>query len=410
MSQVYVSWGSSLGNYNTTFVIERSQSGGAFAEVARVRNQTSFIDSALQFDVDYSYRVWAINEGGQSGFSAVATVHTKNIGTAFPTNGIRLWLAADSAATNPVRTWTSQVGNNTVGLQTGLSQQPSLVANGLHGRPVVHFSGNQFLSLPSNLMNGAAAGEMFVVMRADPYNSDTIRGFMRIGSNGDNAHYPINGVIADNFGSTARKDGAGTPMEDLSQYHIYNAVSTPTEWTSRLNGVLYYTTSVNSVGFSTAPQIGLSQSWYFAGDMAEIIVFDRALSDVERSAVQEYLSVKYTILDADHDGLDGDQELAIGTDPNNWDTNGDGVADGIEYYSGLDPTNPDMDGDGLSNAVELAMGTSPFLADTDRDGVPDGQDAYPLDPTRWEAPIFDPNDHTPPTITLVEPADAILLP
>jgi len=375
-----------------------------------VRNQTSFIDSALQFDVDYSYRVWAINEGGQSGFSAVATVHTKNIGTAFPTNGIRLWLAADSAATNPVRTWTSQVGNNTVGLQTGLSQQPSLVANGLHGRPVVHFSGNQFLSLPSNLMNGAAAGEMFVVMRTDPYNSGTIRGFMRIGSNGDNAHYPINGVIADNFGSTTRKDGAGTPMEDLSQYHIYNAVSTPAEWTSRLNGVLYYTTSVNSVGFSTSPQIGLSQSWYFAGDMAEIIVFERALSDVERSAVQEYLSVKYTILDADHDGLDADQELAIGTDPNNWDTNGDGVADGIEYFSGLDPTNPDMDGDGLSNALELAMGTSPFLADTDRDGVPDGQDAYPLDPTRWEAPIFDPNDHTPPTITLEEPADAILLP
>ena len=90
--------------------------------------------------------------------------------------------------------------------------------------------------------------------------------------------------------------------------------------------------------------------------------------------------------------------------------NGDGLADGIEYALGLDPTNNDMDGDGLTNAQELAMGTNPFLADTDGDGVPDGQDAYPLDPTRWQAPAPDPNDHTPPTITLTEPAGAVLLP
>jgi len=42
--------------------------------------------------------------------------------------------------------------------------------------------------------------------------------------------------------------------------------------------------------------------------------------------------------------------------------------------------------------------------------VADNQDAFPLDPTRWQAPASDPNDYTPPTITLVEPADAVLLP
>jgi hypothetical protein len=100
-------------------------------------------------------------------------------------------------------------------------------------------------------------------------------------------------VIADNFGSTTRKDQAGAPEQDLSQYHIYGAVSTSAEWTSRINGTLNYTNSINTVGFSDSPRIGLSQSWYFAGDMAELVIYNRALSDAERSAVISYLGAKY---------------------------------------------------------------------------------------------------------------------
>jgi len=70
----------------------------------------------------------------------------------------------------------------------------------------------------------------------------------------------------------------------------------------------------------------------------------------------------------------------------------------------------DTDGDGLSDAAEVLLGTDPTSADTDGDGVADGQDAFPLDPTRWALPSSDPNDHTAPTITLDEPQNATLLP
>jgi hypothetical protein len=70
----------------------------------------------------------------------------------------------------------------------------------------------------------------------------------------------------------------------------------------------------------------------------------------------------------------------------------------------------DTDGDGLSDAAEVLLGTDPTLADTDGDGVADGQDAFPLDPTRSALPSSDPGDHTAPTITLDEPANATLLP
>jgi hypothetical protein len=42
--------------------------------------------------------------------------------------------------------------------------------------------------------------------------------------------------------------------------------------------------------------------------------------------------------------------------------------------------NADLDGDGLTNAQEIALGTDPFNPDTDGDGVPDVIDACPLVP------------------------------
>jgi hypothetical protein len=67
-----------------------------------------------------------------------------------------------------------------------------------------------------------------------------------------------------------------------------------------------------------------------------------------------------------------------------------------------------MDGDGVSNADEALHGSDPFMTDTDGDGVADGADCFPIDPTRSTCPAADPNDHTPPVITLTEPTNATL--
>ncbi len=110
--------------------------------------------------------------------------------------------------------------------------------------------------------------------------------------------------------------------------------------------------------------------------------------------------------DADGDGLDRRTELRLGTDPSNADTNHDGIRDGDAVRLGLSPTNLDMDGDGLTNLAETIAGTDPFSADTDGDGVADSGDAFPLDPTQSQS---GPSDINPPNITLIEPADAVLV-
>jgi hypothetical protein len=100
--------------------------------------------------------------------------------------------------------------------------------------------------------------------------------------------------------------------------------------------------------------------------------------------------------DEDGDGLNNLGEFLAGTEPDNPDTDGDGLSDAREVNEtgsdplladtdqdtlsdldeadvhGTDPRNPDTDGDTLTDAEEVnTHGTSPVLADTDTDGVDD---------------------------------------
>lgn len=66
--------------------------------------------------------------------------------------------------------------------------------------------------------------------------------------------------------------------------------------------------------------------------------------------------------DSDGDGLsDAEEQLIVGTDPNNADTDGDGIGDGVEVINRLNPLDADMDKDGISDGDEIRNGTSPFF-------------------------------------------------
>lgn len=90
--------------------------------------------------------------------------------------------------------------------------------------------------------------------------------------------------------------------------------------------------------------------------------------------------------DKDQDGLTKREELELGTDPNNPDTDGDGLKDGDEVKKyNTDPKNPDSDGDGLKDGEEVfTYKTNPAKADTDGEGLNDGDEVlkYKTDPLK----------------------------
>ncbi len=124
--------------------------------------------------------------------------------------------------------------------------------------------------------------------------------------------------------------------------------------------------------------------------------------------------------DPDGDGLSNTEERDLGTDPQDGDSDEDGLSDGVETGTGVwvsesdtgtAPLDPDSDQDSLLDGAEnpelpfdpkdptTQPGTNPNLSDTDGDTVPDGEEV-----AAGRNPTF--ADPLPPT--LFRPDDAIL--
>jgi hypothetical protein len=101
-------------------------------------------------------------------------------------------------------------------------------------------------------------------------------------------------------------------------------------------------------------------------------VFNGSVSDLDGDGEPDFSDD-----DIDGDDLLNNVENSIGTDPENPDSDSDGIPDGYEFdYQVLDPLSAgdsslDPDGDGLTNLEEYLNGTYPDIADSDDDGVDD---------------------------------------
>ncbi len=229
----------------------------------------------------------------------------------------------------------------------------------------------------------------------------------RVARRGDNSPLQLSyaGGVADIYSTTT----FGTPGAPVAEWHHLVAV-TESGVATRLyiDGVLEATGGAPtltdngsaSVWIGGNPQAG-GRSWN--GRLDDLAIWNRPLSaaDIARlytegknnaKSLAELLAAED--MDTDGDGLPDFWEIAhlpAGAHTDNGSTNsafgpaGDPDADGStnlqEFTRGTDPQNPDTDGDGLPDGVETGTGvwvnatntgTDPLRADTDGDGLADG--------------------------------------
>lgn len=107
--------------------------------------------------------------------------------------------------------------------------------------------------------------------------------------------------------------------------------------------------------------------------------------------------------DTDEDTLTHRHEASMGTHPRRSDSDIDGIRDDGELQTYLtDPQDPDSDEDGLDDGDELKLGTDPLNPDSNNNGVMDGDENYTVS---ISLDLIHPETRVIPTVTMTVPGD-----
>lgn len=215
--------------------------------------------------------------------------------------GLKIWLKADAGVTNDasdrISGWADQSGNAKNATQATAANKPLLVNGVLNGKAVVRFDGAAYYFDVVNFLSGLSQAEIFVVLRASNDVPAAHKSLWKFGSS-SSAYYPSSeGRVGEDFGSSSVRTG-WDPFQPLNEYHIYNVSARSGEWVNRLNGIIYFATTNNTVSFASVLTLGKASSSYFHGDVAELFCYNRVLSAADRDALGSYLSSRYTLVAA----------------------------------------------------------------------------------------------------------------
>ncbi len=223
-------------------------------------------------------------------------------GAPIPANGVALWLQGDDAKAGKLASWANPLVANVTAGTTEPAEQPEVVANALNGHSVVRFDGDKNMLMTNVDISPARMPEATIITvfssRTDTptplrklYGDDN-GGYDRaagIDNRGENKNYTLftGKDVAGDFQLVRDK-----PYLTVDSFGVKD-VST---WVNGRPAIVKAET-----GYEEAlPNMyigGTGTSYHepWMGDVAEIIVYARALTDQERTQVEDYLAHKYAL-------------------------------------------------------------------------------------------------------------------
>jgi photosystem II stability/assembly factor-like uncharacterized protein len=231
--------------------------------------------------------------------------------TSPPTSGLTVWLRADLGVTatgGKVSAWADQSGEGRSATQATAAAQPALVANALNGKPVISFDGTSDFMNFTYPVNGLTG--MTIVMVGNNATSQVGGsnggdhaallwhetapwGWVHLSPFQTNVRFRFGTGQTNNLPSYTRLTSLGTG------YSRTIAVKNGTTDSLYVNGMQVVNATgklatiarcqnVAMIGRGGAPTIS-----YFNGNIAEIMVYNRALTAAELATVDAYLTEKY---------------------------------------------------------------------------------------------------------------------
>ena len=193
-----------------------------------------------------------------------------------------------------VATWQDRSGNSANATQATLAKQPIYRSTGVlltpAGKPIVQFDGvSNSMSFTNTAVNNSvtifAVASVPSVTAAPNVFDATGTSRIQLGIRSNFWEWFENGTVS-NAGSAV-----------ANTYAVINASSGTTAVVTFLNGVAGDSTSVTaSTTLSSVAAIGSSAagtSEFLAGNVAELILYNRVISAAERLQVQTYLKTKH---------------------------------------------------------------------------------------------------------------------
>jgi len=325
-NQISLRWSETLNGFATQISIERSVStNGSYSVIAQLTSALSYVDTNLATGTTYYYRVRAINTTSWSDYSESAHATTLLSNTSLPLDSLIVWLKADTGLmqgnTNiPVNYWMDQSGSGNDAIQSSSNNQPFWVPNAVNGLPAIRFDGtNDQLKLArypaTNNFTVFVVARTSLGARVDTENNSTSTS---IGQTGE--HYLFGGDYDLGYAGAEISLSLGTNVASVYQYmhnNMYGDQASPmTVYGGNIGAGLsiigvrctnqqssiYFNGSLVRTGQPSlrsqsimARSIGYGSSLgpAFGGDLTEMLVFNRSLSEEECTAVTFYLNSKY---------------------------------------------------------------------------------------------------------------------
>ncbi len=229
-------------------------------------------------------------------------------GAAVPTESLTLWLQGDAGITfngDAVSAWADQSGQGHDATQTSVASQPARVITGT-GRPALRFDGaNDFLSfaapingfdgltiflVANNLSAAQNGGSSYADCPAIFWDETASWGWVFLSPFQNNVNWRIGTTTTANNHSYPRPASIGQAYSlttlvknaDVESLYIDRSLALQIDFKN------YPLAGVADNGY-----LGQGAGKYFHGEILEVLVYTRGLSDTEREAVEAYLHEKY---------------------------------------------------------------------------------------------------------------------